>query len=47
MIEWAERLDGDLPPDRVDVVIEPGSKSDARTATLRGRGAWKDRPIEF
>ncbi len=47
VIEWAERLGGDLPADRIEVVVEPGPSAEARTATLTGRGAWKDRAIEF
>ena len=47
VIEWAERLGGDLPPNRVDVVIGHTSRVDGRKATLTGRGAWKDCLIEF
>ncbi len=47
VIEWAERLGSDLPPDRLEVVIAPGESADSRVATLVPRGAWKDRSIEF
>lgn len=47
VIEWAERLGGDLPVDRVEVVIAHSANADARTAALTGHGAWKGRTFEF
>jgi tRNA threonylcarbamoyladenosine biosynthesis protein TsaE len=46
VIEWPERLEGRLPPDRLDIEIAlaPGG---GRTARLTPHGAWKDRPIEL
>ena len=45
VIEWPERLEGRLPPTRLDVVLAPDDE--ARTARLVFHGAFKDRPIEF
>ena len=47
VIEWAERLGGDLPADRIEVTLAPGKAPDARTAILVRHGAWKDRALEF
>jgi tRNA threonylcarbamoyladenosine biosynthesis protein TsaE len=45
VIEWPERLEGRLPPDRLD--IEIGFHGEGRLAVLTTHGAWKDRPLEF
>ncbi|NBB13986.1 tRNA (adenosine(37)-N6)-threonylcarbamoyltransferase complex ATPase subunit type 1 TsaE [Caulobacter sp. SLTY] len=45
LIEWPQRLEGRLPPDRLD--IEIGMDGEGRTARLTPHGAWKDRPLEF
>ena len=45
VIEWPERLDGHLPPDRLDIEIT--IEGDGRAARLTPHGAWKDRPLEF
>jgi tRNA threonylcarbamoyladenosine biosynthesis protein TsaE len=45
IIEWPERLDGRLPPDRLDVEIT--MDGDMRRARLTPHGAWKGREIEF
>jgi tRNA threonylcarbamoyladenosine biosynthesis protein TsaE len=45
LIEWPERLDGRLPPDRLD--IEIGIVGAGRSARLTAHGAWKGRPLEF
>ena len=47
VIEWAERLGGDLPGDRLEVVIAHTANADARVAALTGHGAWKGRTFEF
>ncbi len=47
VIEWAERLGGDLPADRIEVVIAHTESADARRATLTGHGAWRGRNLEF
>jgi tRNA threonylcarbamoyladenosine biosynthesis protein TsaE len=45
IIEWPERLEGRLPPDRLD--IEISMDGDMRRARLTPHGAWKGREIEF
>ena len=45
VIEWPERLDGRLPPDRLDIVL--GIDGEARTARLDPHGAWEGRELEF
>ncbi|MDP2259739.1 MAG: tRNA (adenosine(37)-N6)-threonylcarbamoyltransferase complex ATPase subunit type 1 TsaE [Caulobacter sp.] len=49
IIEWPERLEGDLPPDRLDIDIGfacPGDE-DGRVARLSAHGAWEGRALEF
>ncbi len=41
LIEWAERLDGLLPADRLEVRLAPGADAGARRATLTGHGYWR------
>ena len=41
LIEWPERLQGQLPRDRLDVELTP--QGEGRSAVLRGRGAWSGR----
>jgi tRNA threonylcarbamoyladenosine biosynthesis protein TsaE len=41
LIEWPERLDGQLPCDRLDIVLTP--RGEGRRAALTGRGAWRTR----
>ena len=41
VIEWPERLDGQLPPDRLDVEI--ALKGDGREARLTPHGSWLGR----
>lgn len=45
VIEWPERLEGALPPDRLDVALapDPAAPGTGRLATLRGHGAWRGR----
>lgn len=45
IIEWPERLEGRLPPDRLDVEI--GLEGEGRSARLRPHGAWEGRKLEF
>ena len=49
LIEWPERLEGALPPDRLDVVLSPesGADGEARRARLTPHGAFVERGIEF
>jgi tRNA threonylcarbamoyladenosine biosynthesis protein TsaE len=44
VIEWPERLEGRLPPDRLD--IEFSLHGDGRRARLTPHGAWEGRRIE-
>jgi tRNA threonylcarbamoyladenosine biosynthesis protein TsaE len=41
VIEWPERLDGDLPADRLDIVLS--HDGEGRAAVLTGWGAWATR----
>jgi tRNA threonylcarbamoyladenosine biosynthesis protein TsaE len=45
LIEWPERLEGHLPPDRLDIDIE--IDGEARRARLTPVGAWEGRGFEF
>ena len=45
VIEWPERLEGRLPPDRLDIRLR--TEAEGRAAELGRHGRWKDRPIEF
>jgi tRNA threonylcarbamoyladenosine biosynthesis protein TsaE len=49
IIEWPERLEGHLPPDRLDVefAIVGKGRDEQRTARLTPHGSWEGRPIEF
>lgn len=43
LIEWPERLEGDLPADRLDIDIIPTDDGAARVARLSAHGAFRDR----
>jgi tRNA threonylcarbamoyladenosine biosynthesis protein TsaE len=45
VIEWPERLEGRLPPDRLDIEIMV--EGEARRARLIPAGAWEGRGLEF
>jgi tRNA threonylcarbamoyladenosine biosynthesis protein TsaE len=45
VIEWPERLQGALPPDRLDVEI--GLLDEGRSVRLVPHGAWEGRRLEF
>lgn len=47
VIEWPQRLEGALPPDRLDVEIAIPEDGDGRLVRVRGQGAWADRDLEF
>jgi len=46
VIEWPERLEGRLPPDRLDIEIALADDG-GRTARLTPHGAWEGRGLEF
>lgn len=45
VIEWPQRLEGRLPPDRLDIDI--AFDGDGRVARLSGHGSWEGRSLEF
>jgi tRNA threonylcarbamoyladenosine biosynthesis protein TsaE len=45
LIEWPERLEGRLPPDRLDIVLS--HDGEARRARFTPHGTWEGRPLEF
>jgi len=45
VIEWPERLGGDLPADRLDIDIL--MQGEGRVARLAAHGAWEGRKLEF
>ena len=47
LIEWPGRLEGRLPPDRLDIEISLEDGGDRRRARLTPHGAWKGRTLEF
>lgn len=49
VIEWPERLEGRLPPDRLDVEIAMDRAGDGagRRARLTPHGAWEGRELGF
>jgi tRNA threonylcarbamoyladenosine biosynthesis protein TsaE len=48
VIEWPQRLEGRLPPDRLDVEIELAEDDvGGRRARLTPHGAWEGRGLEF
>lgn len=47
VIEWPERLDGHLPPDRLDVEIAFGEDAGDRRVRLIAHGAWEGRGLEL
>lgn len=46
VIEWPQRLEGRLPPDRLDIEIALADDG-GRTARLVPHGAWEGRGLEF
>lgn len=48
VIEWPQRLEGRLPPHRLDIEIElAGDDAGARRARLTPHGAWEGRGLEL
>ncbi|HRD29429.1 MAG TPA: tRNA (adenosine(37)-N6)-threonylcarbamoyltransferase complex ATPase subunit type 1 TsaE [Caulobacter sp.] len=46
LIEWPQRLEGRLPPDRLDIEIRLEDGGETRRARLTPHGAWKGRTLE-
>lgn len=47
VIEWPQRLEGRVPPDRLDIEIAFDETGEGRRARLTPHGAWEGRGIEF
>ncbi|ATQ44762.1 tRNA (adenosine(37)-N6)-threonylcarbamoyltransferase complex ATPase subunit type 1 TsaE [Caulobacter mirabilis] len=47
IIEWPQRLEGDLPADRLDIDIGFDETGEGRRARLTAHGAWEGRKLEF
>ena len=50
LIEWPQRLEGRLPPDRLDIEITPildDPRGEARRASIVRHGAFEGRQLEF
>jgi len=47
VIEWPQRLEGNLPPDRLDVEIELTEDAGGRVARLTPHGAWEGRGLDL
>lgn len=47
IIEWPQRLEGRLPPDRLDIDIGFDETGAGRRARLTVHGAWEGRDLEF
>jgi tRNA threonylcarbamoyladenosine biosynthesis protein TsaE len=45
VIEWASRLEGQRPPDRLDVDLIPDGRG--RRARLTARGSWRGRALDL
>lgn len=41
LIEWPERLEGQLPRDRLDIELQPAGEG--RRAALNAHGAWREK----
>lgn len=41
LIEWPERLEGQLPRDRLDIALSP--EGEGRRAALTAHGAWREK----
>ena len=47
VVEWPQRLEGRLPPDRLDIDIAFDETGEGRIARLTPHGSWEGRGIEF
>ena len=43
LIEWPDRLAGQLPADRLEIMFDYGDEEDRRIARIRGQGNWAGR----
>jgi tRNA threonylcarbamoyladenosine biosynthesis protein TsaE len=47
LIEWPERLEGDLPPNRLDIVFDRENQDEGRRVHLITHGNWEGRGLEL
>jgi len=47
VVEWPQRLEGRLPPDRLDIDIAFDETGEGRRVRMTPHGAWEGRGIEF
>ena len=47
LIEWPERLEEDLPQDRLDIVFDSDHERGGRRVRLVPHGSWEGRGLEF
>jgi len=47
LVEWPERLGGDLPRDRLDIALAEGDTLEKRDVTITGYGGWARRLERF
>lgn len=47
VVEWPQRLEGRLPPDRLDIELAFEETGEGRRARLIAHGAWEGRGIGF
>lgn len=47
LIEWPERLEEDLPHDRLDIVFDRDDERGGRRVRLVPHGSWEGRGLEF
>lgn len=47
LIEWPERLEEDLPQDRLDIVFDTDHEGGGRQVRLVPHGSWEGRGLEF
>lgn len=43
LVEWPDRADGRLGPDRLEITLAPGATPDERDVTVTGHGTWGPR----
>ena len=45
VVEWSERLEGALPPERLEVVLAMDEEGAGRLAHWRGLGRWREKAM--